>query len=107
MAKGTAKRAKRAGCKKGYYKSRSGALKGRCVKRAQHTVVRGKGRKVLRGAARLAQMCKGNKGSAYKACMSHALDGIGSMSRRKRSGASRRRLGMIFTPSFSKGKRGR
>lgn len=90
MAKGTSRRAKRAGCKRGYYKSRSGALKGRCVKRAQHTTVRGKGRKVLKGAARLAQMCKGNKGSAYKACLAHALDGVFLPSFKRKSRRSRR-----------------
>lgn len=75
---GTRRRARAAGCKKGYYvvRAKNSPLFGRCAKRKQHTVVRGKGRKVLKGAARLAQMCKGNKGSAYKACLAHALDGM-------------------------------
>ena len=55
--------------------------KGRCrtrrktstKKTARRTTSR---RRKLSGAAKWAKQCKGNKGSAFKACMRHALNGL-------------------------------
>lgn len=53
-------------CKFG--KVKSGPRKGMCRKSKP-------AKRKLHGAARKARACKGNKGSAFKACMSSALSG--------------------------------
>jgi hypothetical protein len=37
---------------------------------------RSSSRRKLTGAAKFAKQCKGNTGSAFKACMRHALNGL-------------------------------
>lgn len=54
-------------CKFG--KVKSGARKGMCRKSKPAA------KRKLFGAARKARACRGNKGSAFKACMSSALSG--------------------------------
>lgn len=54
-----------------YGKVKSGHRKGQCRKRK------------LSGGAAKARRCKGNKGAAFKACMSTSLHGLGKMKRRK------------------------
>lgn len=56
-------------CKHG--KVKSGDRKGQCRKRK------------LSGGAKKAKRCKGNKGAAFKSCMSSPLHGLGKMKRRK------------------------
>lgn len=56
-------------CKFG--KVKSGKRKGACRKRK------------LSGGARKAVRCRGNKGSAFKACMSSAFAGVRRRSRRR------------------------
>jgi hypothetical protein len=58
-----------------YGKVKSGARKGKC-KLGTRAKVAGKRGRRLTGAARYAKQCKGNKGAAFKSCMSHALDGL-------------------------------
>jgi hypothetical protein len=57
-------------CKFGKFKS--GARKGMCRKTKAT-------KRKLFGAAHYAKQCKGNKGSAFKACMRHALNGMRRM----------------------------
>lgn len=63
-----------ASCKFG--KVRRGPRKGQCRK------VKARITKVY-GAAAKAKRCKGNKGSAFKACMTSPLHGLGKMKRRR------------------------
>lgn len=64
-----------------YGKVSRGPRKGSCrtrrvTKAKSSTKKRTSTRRKLSGAAKFAKQCKGNSGSAFKACMRHALNGL-------------------------------